>query len=132
MSKENLERAHRAIDAFNRRDIGAFLELQDTDVKTVTSLTPLEGHSYIGHGGVRDWWRDLFATFPDFSVEILEARDVGDFVIAHLLRHGRGLESGTPFEDRLWQASEWRDGKVVWWQLFTSEAEALEAAGLAE
>ena len=47
-------------------------------------------------------------------------------------RHGHGLDSGTPFDDTPWQASEWRDGKVVWWQTFASEAEALEAAGLEE
>ena len=81
---------------------------------------------------LNDRWRDLFAIFPDFSAEILEVRDPGDFVIALIRRHGHGLDSGTPFDDTLWQASEWRDGKVVWWQTFASEAEALEAAGLEE
>jgi hypothetical protein len=53
-------------------------------------------------------------------------------VIAHIQRHGHGLDSGTPFEETLWQASRWRQGRVVWWQTFQSEAEALEAAGLEE
>jgi hypothetical protein len=32
----------------------------------------------------------------------------------------------------LWLVNEIRDGKVVWWHAFESEAEALEAAGLSE
>jgi ketosteroid isomerase-like protein len=132
MSQENVERARRAFDAFNRRDLDAFLKLQDPEVETVTQLKSLEVHSYHGHDGVRDWWRDLFAIFPDFSAEILDTRYAGDFVIARFRRHGHGLDSGTPFEDTLWQASKWRHGKVVWWQTFESEAEALEATGLRE
>jgi ketosteroid isomerase-like protein len=132
MSQENVELVHRAFNAFNRRDLDAFLKLQDPEVETVTQLVSVEAHTYHGHDGVRDWWRDLFAIFPDFSAEILDTRDLGEFVIAHVRRHGQGLDSGTPFEDTLWQASEWRHGKVVWWQMFESEAEALEAAGLRE
>jgi hypothetical protein len=32
----------------------------------------------------------------------------------------------------MWLANEWRDGKTVWWCAFESEAEALEAIGLAK
>jgi hypothetical protein len=32
----------------------------------------------------------------------------------------------------LWALAEWRDKKVVWWGQYTTEAEALEAAGLRE
>jgi ketosteroid isomerase-like protein len=132
MSEENVERAHRAFDAFNRRDLDAFLDLMDPEVETVTDLASVEGRPYRGHDGVRDWWRDLFAVFPDFHIEILEARDRGHFVIAHARRHGHGLDSGAPVEETVWQASEWRHGRVLWWQIFASEAEALEAAGLSE
>jgi SnoaL-like domain len=66
MSEENLERARRAFDAFNRRDLDAFLALTDTDVEFATRYMELEGDPhYRGHGGVREWWRDLLAIFPD-------------------------------------------------------------------
>src|SRR5512134_188594 len=132
MSQENVELAHRGYDAFNRRDFDAFLRLMDPEIETVTRLMPLEGHSYNGHDGVRDWWRDLLAIFPDFSIEALGVNARGDFVITLMRVSGHGLDSGTPFEETLWQASKWRRGMVVWWQMFESEAEALEAAGLRE
>ena len=31
-----------------------------------------------------------------------------------------------------WQVIEWRQKKAIWWGIFLSEAEALEAAGLSE
>jgi ketosteroid isomerase-like protein len=132
MSKENVELTHRVYDAFNRRDLESLLTLMDPDVETTSRLIGLSGRSYYGHGGVREWWRDLREIFPDFSAEVLEVRDPGDFVIVFVWTRGDGLDSGTPFEDRLWQASEWRHGKVVWWQMFGTEADALEAVGLRE
>jgi hypothetical protein len=32
----------------------------------------------------------------------------------------------------VWQVSEWRDGRVVRWQMYEAEEQALEAAGLSE
>ena len=131
MSEENVELAYRVYDALNRRDRDAFLELMDPEVESFSTIAPVEGH-YRGHRGVRDWWRDLFAVFPDFKVEVLEVRDLGEFVVVHFRRGGHGLDSGTPFEESVWQAAQWRNGRVVWWQNFQSEAEALEAARLSE
>jgi hypothetical protein len=45
---------------------------------------------------------------------------------------GHGAWSELPFEDAAWHTSRWRSGKCVWWQVFYTLAEALEAAGLAE
>jgi hypothetical protein len=38
MSQENVERAYRAVDAFNRRDLGSYLALIDPEVE----FTPYE------------------------------------------------------------------------------------------
>ena len=133
MSQENLERTRRAFDAFNRRDLDAFLPLTDTEVEFATRYMELEGDPhYRGHDGVREWWRDLLAIFPDFSIEVLELHDLGGSGIAALRVRGHGLDSGVPFEETVWAAAEWRDGKVTRWRNFGSEAEALEAAGLSE
>jgi ketosteroid isomerase-like protein len=90
------------------------------------------GTEYRGHDGLREWWEDLLAVFPDLSVEVLEVRDPGDPMIVAVRVRGHGLDSDVPFEETLWVVSEWRDGKVIWSQNFGSEAEALEAAGLSE
>jgi ketosteroid isomerase-like protein len=133
MSKENVERAYRAFEAINRRDLDAFLGLIDPEVEFTTRFIEMAGDPYYrGYDGIREWWEDLLGIFPDFRVETQEARDLGDLVIGAVHVRGRGVDSDAPFEETLWGVSEWRNGKVVWWQTFGSEAEALEAAGLRE
>ena len=134
MSQENVELARRAYEALNRRDFDAFIALIDPEVEFTTRFMEMEGDaSYRGHDGVREWWRTLLAVFPDFSMEVLEVRaDLGDSGILALRVRGHGLDSGVPFEERMWTAGKWRDGKVTWWRNCGSEAEALEALGLSE
>lgn len=56
VSQENVELHQRAYDAFNRRDLDAFLALIDPDVKFSSLLMQVEGgNPYRGHDGVRSW-----------------------------------------------------------------------------
>jgi ketosteroid isomerase-like protein len=133
MSEENVDVLHQAIDAFNRRDLDAFLALCDPDVEFISYLAQVEGGDpYRGHDGVQDWWERLLAVYPDFRAEIEEARDLGDRTIARARVHGRGVESDAPMDQTMWQLAEYRHGKTIGWRFFTSEADALEAAGLEE
>jgi ketosteroid isomerase-like protein len=133
MSEENVERVHRVYDAFNRRDLDDFLASMDPDIELTARFMELEGDPYYrGHDGVREWWRTLLAVFPDFSAEVLEVRDFGDSVGIALRVRGHGADSGVPIDEVLWQASKVRNGKVTWARNFGREADALEAAGLAE
>lgn len=133
MSQENVEIAHRALDAFNRRDLETFLGFMDPDVELRARFMEIEGDAYFrGHAGVGEWWDALLAIFPDFRVEVIEVRDFGDRVVSALRVRGHGLDSGAPIDEELWQASKVRDGRVVWWRNFGTEAEALEAVGLPE
>ena len=127
MSAEDVERGRQAYDAINRRDLEAFLEFMDPEAEINTRLVAMEGRSYHGLDGSREWWRDMFAVFPDFSVEILEVRDHEGFLILLVRARGHGVDSGAPFDMTLWQAVEIRRSRVTWWQMFGSEAEALEA-----
>ena len=130
MSQENVELHYRANDAFNRRDLGAYLALMDPEVE----FTPYEvsvqgGEPYRGHAGVRSWWEESFAVFPDLRAELYEVRDLGDRTFTHGRIRGQGAGSGASIERALWVAAEWRDNRAVWWHTFESEAETLAAAG---
>ena len=131
MSRENVELARRSVDAFNRRDLAALLALMDEDVRGAPPLASMEGE-YHGHAGISRWWKSLFEGLPDFTIEIVEVRDLGDVTIAVLRNRAHGAASATPVEQRLWIVGRWRNEKVVWWRTFGSEAEALEAVGLSE
>ena len=85
-----------------------------------------------GHDGVRRWWQNWLDTWPDYKVEVLEVRDIGDVTLAALRNLGHGAGSQVPFEDTIWRLDRWRAGECISWRIFTNRAEALEAAGLSE
>jgi ketosteroid isomerase-like protein len=133
MSQDNAELVRRTFDAFNRRDLDAFLALCHRDVEFVAYAMQLEGGDpYCGHEGVRAWWGTIFAVYPDFRADIEELRDLGDLTITRVRMHGRGVESDAPMDQEVWLVARPRDGKVIWWRFFRIESEAFEAAGLRE
>src|SRR5215207_4777396 len=99
MSEENVELLHRAYDAFNRRDLDAFLALCDPDVEFISYLMQVEGgEPYRGHDGVRGWWERLLAVYPDLTGEIEEVRELGHLTLARMHMYGRGFESDAPMD----------------------------------
>jgi ketosteroid isomerase-like protein len=132
MSQENLESLERAIDAFNRRDLNALLAGADPEIVFTPRLAVVEGASYHGHDGIRKALETQMSTFPDWKLEVLEVRSHGDLTIATARGHGHGAGSDIHIEDMAWWVQKWRDGKCLSWQTYSSEAEALEAAGQSE
>jgi ketosteroid isomerase-like protein len=133
VSPENVELTYRAIDAFTRRDLDAYLALMDPDVEFVPYERAVEGGgAYHRHSGVRRRWKDVFEALPYLRPEIDEIRDFGEMVVVRGSLRGRGAGSGASFERSLWMVAEWRERKMVSWHAFVSEAEALEAVGQSE
>jgi len=130
-SEPNVELYRRGIDAFNQRDIEAFLSLADPDVLGISRVLAIEGETYRGHDGTRRWWNDLLAVFPDFAIQVVWVRDAGDVTVAELRNSAHGEGSAAALAELVWQVSEWRDGRVVRWQIYENEQAALQAAGLA-
>ena len=114
MSQENVELAYRAFDALNRRELDAFLALMDDDIEVVPRVSAIEGESgYRGHDGVRRWWSSMLDVFPDYSMEVVEMRDLGDLTFATFHARGHGAGSAAPTDNAAWIVARWRRGKVV-------------------
>jgi hypothetical protein len=133
MSQENVELTYQALDAFNRRDLGAYLAATDPEIE----FTPYEvrvqgGEPYRGLAGVKSWWEESFAVFPDLRSEAYEARDFGERTLAHGRLRAQGAGSGASIERPMWLVIKWRHKRAVWWSSYESEAEALEAVGVSE
>ncbi len=62
MSEENVELYRRGIEAFNRRDLDAFLALAHPDVVGISRFPAIEGDSYRGHDGRMSSRMDAFAS----------------------------------------------------------------------
>jgi hypothetical protein len=129
MSRENVDLSYRAAEAFNRRDLAAFLALQDEDVEGHPLAMDMEG-GYCGHDGTRRWWDAQFASFPDLTIEIVEMSDPADLTIAELRMRGHGAGGAVPVDMTIWRVSRWRQGRCIWWGSFRSESDALEAMGV--
>jgi ketosteroid isomerase-like protein len=135
MSQENVEAFKRAIKAYNRRDIDAFLEEIDPEIELQGALQALlenEATVYRGHEGVRQWIRDIDEALANISLELPEIRDLGDRIVAIGWLRARGKASGAETKSRFGCVVEWKNGKATRVVSFLSEAEALEAAGLRE
>lgn len=117
-----------AYDAFNRRDLDAVIDLMDVEGVAISRLAAIEG-GYRGHEGLRRWWQDLLEAWPDYRVEVVEVRELGDATLVRARVGGHAADSGIPVSQTSWHVWRWRDGKAVWFAVFTSEAEALAAIG---
>ena len=130
MSQENVDRALELIDAFNRRDLDAFMALTHVQIDVESPLVAMEG-GYHGQG-LRRGWESFLGAFRDYNLEVEELRDLGDVTLAQMRGWGHGADSATPLVDPFWIPMRWRDGKLVWWRNCSTKAEALEAVGLSE
>ena len=73
------------------------------------------------------WWRTILDASPDRTVEVVEVRDLGELTLSRARVRGQGGVSEIPYDETVWSVVRWRDKKAVWWGVFPTKAEALEA-----
>jgi ketosteroid isomerase-like protein len=135
MSHENVEVVLGLYQAINRVDLDAVLAGWDPDGEYRAALTQaVEGDAgaYRGHDGLRRWWRDVHDSWEDISIEVLDARAVGNSVHVTFVARGRGIASGVTLEQEQFQVFKLRDGKVIEARDYVNREEALEAEELSE
>lgn len=133
MAQDNVERFRRAAAAYNRRDLDAFLEAFDPAAETHPLTLAAFGREttvYRGHDGIRQFVREVEEVLPGIQVEVLEARDLGERVVAGGRLRARGRESGAEIESPVGWLIEFEDGRIIRMSDYLSFAEALAAAGL--
>lgn len=92
MSPENVELHRRTGEAFNSRDIDAWLVFCHPEVELHSAVTVPGGALYHGHAGVRRWHRDLEEAFGDqVHIEPEALFDLGEHTVSiHLCVDGGG------------------------------------------
>jgi uncharacterized protein len=131
MSQENVEVVRDAFDAFTRGDLEGVLQLCDENI-SITQPPELPGVSQQqrGHSGVLEAFGIWPEQWDDYYIEILRTADSGDYVVVTTRQGGRGKQSGVEVEMEFTFVFTVRDEKIVEWQIFMHEDQALEAAGL--
>ncbi len=84
---------------------------------------------YHGREGFRHVVADWVGTWDDYSLDVRDVREVGEHVLASLHQTGPGKASGARMEGDAFFLVTLRDGRVTRLRMFSSEAEALAAAG---
>jgi ketosteroid isomerase-like protein len=129
----NEERVRSLFEAHNRGPkmlLASIEEIFDPEIVwTPAIIGGLEGGSYHGYDGLRQYYVDREDAFEGGRVEVIDAEAIGDDkVIAHVLSTGIGRVSKAALEQELWMFARLRGGRVLYWHAFTSRAAALEAA----
>jgi ketosteroid isomerase-like protein len=128
---ENVEIIRQFLVATTRKDVDGMVALVHEDVEFVPITAAMEGRTYTGHAGVRQFAEDLDAHWEFFETIQEEWHDLGDRVVALGYWHARGRASGAEIHGQpaVWLAHI-RDHKITRWRTYTNFAEGLEAAGL--
>jgi ketosteroid isomerase-like protein len=131
MSQENVSVVQAVIDGWLSGD-PATLELIAADVEYVSPPTMPGSTTYRGHEGVLQWFVDWRAEWTDYELELERIEAIGDRVLTVERSRATGKRSGIAVDMRSFSVFTLRGGKVVRWQGFAAEDEALEAARLSE
>ena len=132
MSRESMDVVQAAIDAYVRGDESAMLDRAAPDIIVTQFPDQPDVRDYRGHEGLLQVMAEWIGIWDDWSVEILHIREIGDRVLVDARQRGRGKGSGAPFEVEVAFVFTVGHDKIVRWQMFHSEQQALKAVGLSE
>jgi len=127
-----VENAKRIRDAFNRRDVDAFVDLVTREFEWVQVMAAIEGEVFTGREGIESYIGRLGEALEGYLAIADDHRDLGDRVLNLGRMVGRGRGSGVPVDTPVGMIFHFRDGKCSRMRAFLDHAEALRAAGLNE
>jgi ketosteroid isomerase-like protein len=131
MSQQNVDAFKRAVDAYNRGDVEAFVGEFDPAAEWHTLTQAVFGGEstlYRGHEGIRQFVQEVDDALADVRAECAEIRDLGERIVAVGQLRGRGRSSGAAAETPIGWVVDFVDGKVVRMRDYLDPDEALEAA----
>jgi len=132
MSQENVEVVRRHIEAWNRRDLTAWLDLFHSDAEIDWSRARgLFKGVYRGRGGHEAFWGEFWSTFEDVQSENHGLAEAGSEIVLSNTVHIRGRQ-GIEVVASSTHVFTVENGKITRFRLFQERAEALEAVGLRE
>jgi ketosteroid isomerase-like protein len=133
MSERDVELVRQAMEAWNREDIEALIPLSDPEVEFVSIFADMEGRTYRGYEGLRQYFADMNDVWAVFHREIEEIRDAGsDQVVVFFRLQGTARASSVPVDERVTTVFRLRDGLLHRMVVYRDREEALKAAGLEE
>jgi uncharacterized protein len=128
MAEADVEVVEAAFQAWFRGDEPAMMALVHPEIVVTQIPEQVDVRPYRGHDGLREVMADWIGTWEDYAIEPVETREVGHGVVSAVRQSGRGRGSGIAMDADTWFVWHVRDGKIVRWQIFATEQQALAAA----
>ena len=117
----------RALEAWNRHDVDALVELCHPGVRFRSLIGAMEGSkAHRGHEGVRRWWEEAEEVFEGRRLEIGEITTRGEWVVFDGVGIGTGRASKAVVRWPFVGVARSSEGLLTEWRLF-AESEDAEA-----
>jgi ketosteroid isomerase-like protein len=131
VSEQNVELHRRLNEAFNSRDVDAYLAFCDPEIELHSAVTGPGPAAYHGHEGVRRWHTDIADAFGgEIRLEPEAFFDVGEQTISFHVLHGRGRQSGADVTTPAAHLCRWRSGRIVYFKGYLDREDAFRDLGV--
>jgi ketosteroid isomerase-like protein len=108
----------------------AAVALCDPEIEFL-SILAVSGRAYHGHEGIRQYFRDVWAVWSEWRVEVHRVAAGADGRVAIVMTmHSRGRESGAALSERTGHIWTLRHGKLLRNEPYREPEEALRELGL--
>jgi ketosteroid isomerase-like protein len=116
-------------EAITRRDPDAAVALCDQELEFL-SMLDVSGRRYLGHEGIRQYFRDVESAWDEWRVEVHRTVQALDERVAIVMTmHVRGRESRAPLSERTGHVWTLRDGLLLRNEPYRDPDDALRAVG---
>jgi ketosteroid isomerase-like protein len=112
--------SERLRQAMNAHNLEGHVACFNEDYRSEQPVHP--ARTFTGREQVRENWRKLYASIPDFRAELLRMAVVGDEEWGEWIWSGT-KEDGTPLDERGVTIMGIRDGRIAWGRLYLEETE---------
>jgi ketosteroid isomerase-like protein len=130
LAKANEEVVARLVEAWNRADVEAFLDLFHPDCEVIFPPEVPEPGPFRGHAELRGWVEGFLAAWETHRADVVELIAKGGIVFAMLHLTGRGSGSGIELDETDAHVFTFGGGKIARWRNFSDRTEALKAVGI--
>ncbi len=108
-------------------DVETLVDMSTEDVELRPPSFWLDGVTFVGHEGVREWFRRQVESWSSLGGAPHVLAAAADRAAVAVDVRAVGHESGVPVDQRAYAVYTFRDGKMAALDSYASEAEALAA-----
>lgn len=131
MTSQNIALHRRADEAFNTRDVEAYIAYCHPEIELQSGVAGAGGGVYHGHGGVRRWHGDIKEAFgDDIRMEPERYFELGEHTVSFHMLRGRGRQSGAPVTQPAAHLCRWRGGLIVYFKGYQHREEVFRDLGV--